>query len=89
MVYIVSTVLCQKSHRILIQSIKFYQDIADVRYYQSRDSSSNSSAPPLSYQRTSFSPRVRVLPSPDPNDRTIMPDTNHPLNIFIVFLSLK
>ena len=52
-------------------------------------SSSSSSVPPLTYRRTSFSPRVRVLPSPDPNDRTTMPATNRHLNIFTVFLSLR
>ena len=44
------------------------------------DSSSSSRVPPLTCRRISFSPRVRVLPSPDPNDRTTMLATNHPLN---------
>ena len=42
------------------------------------------SVPPLTYWRTSFLTRVRVLPSPDPNDRTTLTATNHQLNIFTV-----
>ena len=51
--------------------------------------SSSNSVPPFTYRRTSFSPRVRVLLSPDPNDRTTMPATNRHLNIFTVLLSLR
>ena len=47
------------------------------------------SVPPLTYRRTSFQPRVRASPSPDPNDRTTLPATNRHLNIFTVFPSLR